>query len=106
SAKQELERDRRLYQQKSLARQDLEAQIATVGQYTGAVKADQAQIQSALLNLDYTRITSPISGYTGLRLVDAGNLVQAGDNTGIVTITQTDPIAVTFSLPQADLDAV
>ncbi len=106
SAKQELARDRRLYEQKSLARQDLEAQVATVGQYTGAVKADQAQIQAARLNLDYTRITSPISGYTGLRLVDAGNLVQAGDSTGIVTITQTDPIAVTFSLPQADLDAV
>lgn len=106
SAKQELERDQRLYEQKSLARQDLEAQVATVGQYTGAVKADQAQIQAARLNLDYTRITSPISGYTGLRLVDAGNLVQAGDSTGIVTVTQTDPIAVTFSLPQADLDAV
>lgn len=106
SARQELERDQRLYEQKSLARQDLEAQVATVGQYTGAVKADQAQIQAARLNLDYTRITSPISGYTGLRLVDAGNLVQAGDSTGIVTVTQTDPIAVTFSLPQADLDAV
>lgn len=103
SARQELARDRKLYDQKSLARQDMEAQVATVGQYSGAVKADQAQIQSARLNLEYAHITSPISGYTGLLLVDPGNLIQAGDSTGIVTITQTDPIAVTFSLPQADL---
>lgn len=105
-ARQTLARDRTLYGQKSLARQDLEAQVATVGQYVGAVKADQARVQAAQLNLDYTRITSPISGYVGLRLIDAGNLMQAGDSTGIVTVTQTDPIAVTFNLPQTDIKAV
>lgn len=106
SAQQQLARDRRLFAQKSLAKKDLETQEATVGQYAGAVKADQAQIQSAKLNLDYTRITAPISGYAGLRQVDPGNLITAGGSTGIVTLTQTDPIAVTFSLPQADLNAV
>lgn len=106
SARQELARDRKLYQQDSLARQELEAQIATVAEYAGAVKADQARIRTAKLDLDYTRITAPISGYTGLRLIDPGNLVQASDSAGIVTITQTDPIAVVFSLPQADLQAV
>lgn len=106
SAQQQLARDRRLFAQKSLAEKDLETQVATVGQYAGAVKADQAQIQSARLNLDYTRITAPISGYAGLRQVDPGNLITAGGSNGIVTLTQTDPIAVTFSLPQADLKSV
>ena len=103
SAQLTLERYRRLYAKDSLAKQDLDTQVASVGQYAGAVKADQAQIDAAKLNIVYGRITSPIDGYVGLRLVDPGNLVTSGSTTGIVTVTQTDPIAVTFSIPQAEL---
>jgi multidrug efflux system membrane fusion protein len=67
------------------------------------VKTDQAQIDAAKLDLIYARITSPIDGYVGLRLVDPGNNITSGSSTGIVTVTQTNPIAVTFSLPQAQL---
>ncbi|WP_263262276.1 efflux RND transporter periplasmic adaptor subunit [Pseudomonas sp. RIT-PI-S] len=103
SAELTLARYQRLFEKDSLARQDLDTQVATVGQYKGAVQADQAQIAAARLSLDYARIVSPIDGYVGLRLVDAGNMVHASDTTGIVTVTQTDPIAVTFSLPQGQL---
>lgn len=103
SAQLTLERYRRLVAKDSLAKQELDTQIATVGQYQGAVAADQAQIAAAKLDLQYARIVSPISGYAGLRLVDAGNYLAAGDTTGIVSIAQTDPIAVIFSLPQATL---
>lgn len=103
SAQLTLARYKTLYAQDSLARQDLDTQTATVGQYLGTVKSDQAQIDSAKLNLEYARITAPVSGRVGLRLVDAGNMVHSSDTTGIVTITQTQPIAVTFSLPQAHI---
>ncbi|CAG8999931.1 MAG: Multidrug resistance protein MdtA [Candidatus Celerinatantimonas neptuna] len=102
SAKLTLTRYRRLYQQKSLSEQDLQDQIASVGQYRGAVEADQAQVDSARLSIEYADIRSPISGYTGLLSTDTGNLVSA-DSTTIVTITQVNPIAVTFSLPQANI---
>jgi len=103
SAQLTLERYRRLVAKDSLAKQELDTQVATVGQYQGAVQADQAQIAAAQLNLQYARITAPLEGYVGLRLVDPGNYLAAGDTTGLVSITQTDPIAVTFSLPQAAL---
>ncbi|WP_261640923.1 MdtA/MuxA family multidrug efflux RND transporter periplasmic adaptor subunit [Erwinia mallotivora] len=103
SAELTLARYRKLYAQDSLSRQDLDSQIATVGQYSGAVKADQAQIDAAKLNIDFARITSPISGRVGLRLVDAGNMVNSSDTTGIVTVTQTQPAAVTFSVPQSNI---
>lgn len=103
SAQLTLVRYKTLFAQDSLARQDLESQTATVGQYQGAVTADVAQINAAKLNLDYARITAPVSGRVGLRLVDPGNMVRSSDTTGIVTITQTQPIAVTFSLPQAHI---
>ncbi len=95
-----LARYRKLYAQDSLSKQDLESQIATVGQYRGTVAQDIAQINNAKVSISYARITAPISGRVGLRLVDAGNLVQSGDSTGIVTITQMQPAAVTFSVPQ------
>lgn len=100
SAELTLRRYQKLYAQDSLSRQDLDSQIATVGQYRGAVKADQAQIDAAKLDIEYAQITSPISGRAGLRLVDAGNMVHSSDTTGIVTITRTQPAAVTFSVPQ------
>ncbi|MCI1028691.1 MdtA/MuxA family multidrug efflux RND transporter periplasmic adaptor subunit [Pantoea dispersa] len=101
SAQLTLARYKKLEAQDSLSRQDLDSQIATVGQYQGAVAADQAQIASAKLDIEYARITSPISGRVGLRLVDPGNMVQTSDTTGIVVVTQMQPAAVTFSVPQS-----
>ena len=106
SAKLTEQRYQRLYAKDSLAKQDLDTQTAAVGQYAGAVKADQGQIDAARLNLQYARIVSPIDGYVGLRLVDPGNIVTSSSTTGIVTVTQTNPIAVTFSLPQAQLGSL
>lgn len=103
SAQLTLERYKRLFAKDSIAKQDLDTQTATVGQYAGAMKADQAQIDAARLNLIYAKIVSPIDGYVGLRLVDPGNIVTSSSTTGIVTVTQTNPIAVTFSVPQAQL---
>lgn len=103
SAELTLARYRKLYAQDSLARQDLDLQIATVGQYRGAVISSEAQIASAKLNLDYSRITAPVSGRVGLRLVDPGNMVLSSSSTGLVTITQMQPAAVTFSVPQSHI---
>ncbi|MHA6310016.1 efflux RND transporter periplasmic adaptor subunit [Pantoea sp. S-LA4] len=103
SAELTLARYRKLAAQDSLSRQDLDSQIATVGQYRGAVAADQAQIASARLSIEYARITAPISGRVGLRQVDPGNMVQASSSTGLVTITQMQPAAVTFSVPQSEI---
>lgn len=106
SAQLTLSRYQKLYSQDSLARQDLDTQTATVGQYSGAVAADRAQIDAAKLNIEYARITAPISGRVGLRLVDAGNMVQSSSTTGLVTITQTQPAAVTFSVPQSNIPSL
>jgi multidrug efflux system membrane fusion protein len=104
--KTNLERYTSLRDQKLVAQQQVDDQKASVGQYQGAVQIDEAQIASAKLNLEYARITSPIDGVTGVRQVDPGNLVHATDTGGIVIITQVDPIAVLFTLPQDDLHRV
>lgn len=106
SARQTLQRYQKLYDNASLARQDLDTQIATVAQYEGLVKTYQGQIDAARLSLEYASVKAPISGRVGLRLTDPGNMVHASDTTGIVAITQTQPIAVTFSIPQANLQDV
>lgn len=106
SAKQTLERYKRLYAQDSIAKQDLDTQTATTAQYEGAIKSDLGQIASAKLNIEYGRIVAPISGYIGIRNVDVGNLVSTDSSTAIATITQTKPIAVVFSIPQTKLDDV
>ncbi|HEY6907736.1 MAG TPA: efflux RND transporter periplasmic adaptor subunit, partial [Myxococcales bacterium] len=106
AAKVNLERFQQLAQKKLIAPQQADDQAALVGQLTGAVEVDQGQIDAARLNLDYASIRSPIDGVTGLRLVDAGNLVKASDQNGLVLITQLDPIAVVFSLPQDELPGV
>ncbi len=103
SARLTLARYRKLFAEDSLSRQDLETQQATTGQYAGAVKEDQAQIDSAKVSIGYARITAPVSGRVGLRLVDPGNMVQSSSTTGIVTITQMQPAAVTFSVPQSNI---
>jgi multidrug efflux system membrane fusion protein len=85
------------------SRQQLDTQTAMVAQLRATIQGDDAAIAAAQLNLDFTTITSPIDGRTGLRLVDAGNLVHATDATGLITLTQIRPIAVTFTLPQDSL---
>lgn len=84
----------------AVSRQMLEQQRANVQQLQAAIQADEAAIVQREVQLSYTRIVAPINGRVGLRHVDAGNLVQAGDTTGLVTITQLDPISVVFTLPQ------
>jgi membrane fusion protein, multidrug efflux system len=86
--------------------QDVQNQKALVGQTQASLLADQAQIDTAKLNLSYARITSPIDGVAGIRLIDPGNYVRAGDTNGLVNVSQIDPIAVIFSLPQDDLPKV
>lgn len=105
-AKVDLSRYQTLWQEGIVARQQLDTQQATVGQYDGAIKSDQAQINSAKLNLIYTRITSPINGRVGLRLVDPGNIVHATDTNGMLVITQMQPITVIFTLPEDNLSEV
>jgi len=100
NAKVDLERDQTLIEQRLIPRQQLDTQVALVNQYAGILKSDQGQIDSAKLNLVYSRITSPLTGRVGLRLVDPGNVVHATDTTGLVIITQLDPIAVVFTLPE------
>ncbi len=106
NAKVDLERYRMLVKQDAASAQQLDTQAALVRQYEGALKTDQAQVDHARLQLGYTRITAPFAGRLGMRLVDAGNLVRAGDATGIVTITQIRPIGVSFSVPEKDLPPV
>ena len=106
NARVDLERYEVLAQQDSIPRQQLDTQAATVNQIEAAVKTDQAQIESAKLNLTYSRITAPITGTFGLRLVDAGNMVHADDANGLVVITQLQPIAVVFTVPGDQLPQV
>jgi len=103
NAKILLARDQELYNQKVLARQDLDNQQAAVGQYAGSIQSDKGAVDNAKLQLVYSRITSPITGRVGLRLVDAGNIIHATDATGLAVITQLQPIAVDFGIPADDL---
>lgn len=100
AARVTLERYRTLLGQDSIARQDVDTQAALVKQLQGTVLTDRAAEGTAKLNLDYTRVTSPVSGRVGLRTVDPGNYVAAGATTGIATITQMTPIDVQFAVPQ------
>jgi len=102
----DLDRYTHLVEQDSIPHQQLDTQRATVNQLRATVKFDQAQIDNAKVQLDYTTIRSPIGGRTGKRLVDPGNIVHAADTTGIVTINQIDPISVLFTLPEEQFQAV
>lgn len=106
NARLDLERYRTLFAQDSGSKQQLDTQAALVRQYEGVVKIDQSQIDNARLQLEYTRITAPIAGRLGLRQVDPGNMVRAGDASGLVVITQLDPIAVIFTLPEDNVQRV
>jgi len=106
NARVDLTRYETLLSEDSIARQNVDAQKSTVAQLEAALKVDQAAIDSARLNLTYSRITAPLSGRVGLRLVDVGNVVSASATTGLVVITQVDPIAVVFTLPEDALSRV
>lgn len=106
NARIDLERYRTLQAQDSIAKQQVDTQEALVRQYEATVKIDQAAIESARLQLSYCRITAPVSGRLGLRQVDSGNMVRAGDTNGLVVITQLQPIAVVFSIPEDSLPPV
>ena len=102
----DFERFQLLYSEGVIAKQQVDTQQAQVGQYQGAIKADQATIDNAKLQLVYAKITAPISGRVGLRLVDIGNIVHAADTSGLLVITQLQPISVIFTLPQDQLPQV
>lgn len=106
NAELDLARYEGLYAEDSIARQTLDTQRALVNQYRGSIKSNQADVATARLNLDFTRIRAPISGRLGLRQLDVGNLVSSGDTTPLVVITQADPISVIFTIPEGDLPAV
>jgi len=108
NAKLDLQRVETLIRSASGAasRQQLDTQTALVNQFTAQVAADDASIRSAQVQVDYTGIRAPITGRAGFALVTLGNVVHANDTTGIVTITQTDPIAAVFTAPEDQLQAI
>ncbi len=106
NAKRDLDRYILLQPQDLASKQTVDTARATVDQLDAQVKVDQALVDNARTQLDYTRITSPINGRTGIRLIDPGNIVHAADTTGIVVVTQVQPISVVFTLPEEDLSAV
>ena len=101
-----LERYRAMFSGELISRQQVDTQAALVTQYEGTVRLDQGLIDSAKLQLIYCHITAPISGRIGLRLVDVGNMVHANDQNGLLVITQVQPIAVVFTLPEDALPPV
>jgi len=106
NAQLDLERYRTLFQQDSIAKQQLDTQAALVRQLEGTIKGDQATVESAKLQLTYSRVTAPLTGRIGLRQVDVGNIVRAGDANGIVVITQLQPISVLFTIPEDNIATV
>jgi multidrug efflux system membrane fusion protein len=105
-ARVDLNRYQQLWQEGVVPRQQLDTQQATVGQFDGAIQSDKAQIDNEKLQLTYCKITSPIDGRVGLRLVDPGNIVHAADTNGMLVITQVQPIAVIFTLPEDNIPDV
>jgi len=106
NARVDLERYKTLVAQDSIPTQQLDTQVELVRQYEGVVKTDQGQIDNVKLQLVYCRITAPLNGRLGLRLVDPGNIVHASDQNGLVVITQLQPIAVVFTIPEDSLPPV
>jgi multidrug efflux system membrane fusion protein len=106
SAESDLASYQKLFEEQLITKQQVIAQEAVVRQITGALQSNAAQVDSAKLNLSYTKITAPIEGRLGLRQVDAGNLVRGSDANGLVVITQMRPISVLFTVPETELPAV
>jgi multidrug efflux system membrane fusion protein len=106
NAQVDLERYKTLFQQDSIAKQQVDTQESLVRQYEGAVKVDRGQIDNAKLQLSYTKVIAPISGRAGLRQVDTGNIIRASDANGIVILTQLQPISVLFTVAEDSIPAV
>ncbi len=106
NAAADLKRLEGLVQQGIISRQQRDTQVSSVAQFQAALKSDQAQVESAKLNLVYSRITAPISGRVGLRLVDAGNMVRATDANGLATLAPIQPINVVFAVPADNIQKV
>jgi multidrug efflux system membrane fusion protein len=106
NAKVDLDRYQLLVKTDAIPSQELDTQKALVAQYEAAIKQDQATIDNAKLQLTYSKITAPITGVLGLRLVDPGNIVHASDTSGMITITQLQPISVLFTIPEDSLPQV
>jgi multidrug efflux system membrane fusion protein len=106
NARRDLVRYSDLAATNSISKQTLDTQKALVAQYTATVQSDQAQIDYAKVQLDYTSIRAPVAGITGVRQIDAGNIAHASDTTGIVVINNIEPVSVLFTLPQDDFDIV
>ncbi len=105
-AQVQAQRYNQLYAAGVVSKESNQTQESTAGQAVGTLAADRAAIQQAQVNLNYTHITSPITGIVGLRQVDVGNIVTAAGATGLVVITQVQPIGVIFTLPEDSLPAV
>jgi membrane fusion protein, multidrug efflux system len=106
NARADLVRYDNLVKKDMLAGQTKDTQVSLVHQYEGTVRTDKAQIENAKLQIDYSRITAPVSGRVGLRKVDPGNIVRASDSTGLFVITQVSPISVIFTLPEDQVPVV
>lgn len=106
NARRDLARYQQLVKTNLVSRQDLDTQQSLVSETQGTIKADEAAVASAQLQLDWSRITAPIDGRVGLKQVDIGNQISSGDTTGIVVITQTHPIDLVFTLPESDIATV
>ena len=106
NAKVNLTRYIALHDQGLATQEQLDDQRATAEQLAGTTQADQAQIENAQLQLAYTEVRSPVDGVTGVRQVDQGNVVHAADPNGIVVVTQLDPMAIVFTLPQDNLPQI
>lgn len=106
NARRDLARYQQLVKTNLVARQQLDTQQSLVRQSQGAVDVDKGAVDSAKLQLTYSKITSPINGRVGLKQVDIGNIISSGDTTGIVVLTQTQPIDAIFTLPEANISTI
>ncbi|MEB5924003.1 MdtA/MuxA family multidrug efflux RND transporter periplasmic adaptor subunit [Franconibacter daqui] len=106
NARRDLARYQQLSKTNLVSRQELDAQQALVSETAGTIKADEAAVASAQLQLNWSRITAPIDGRVGLKQVDIGNQISSGDTTGIVVLTQTHPIDLVFTLPESEIATV
>jgi multidrug efflux system membrane fusion protein len=105
-ARIDVQRYANLVKLNAISTQTYTASIATAKQDEGIVKTDEAGVESAKINLDYTKITSPVAGRVGLRQVDIGNIVESGQTNGVIVVTEVDPISVLFAIPEDSIDAV
>ena len=102
----DLERYRQLMAANAIAKQTVDDEAATVATDRGIVESDKANVDTAAINLGYTRIVSPVDGRAGLRQMDVGNIVQAGQTAGIVVVTELSPMSVVFTVPEDNIPQI